>query len=46
MKLAQLRQGCLEDLKKVKELLEEGVLTEQEYQEEKQQILHCLKNLK
>ena len=46
MKLAQLRRGCLEDLKKVKELLEEGVLTEQEYQEEKQQILHCLKNLK
>jgi len=30
MKLAQLRQGCLEDLKKVKELLEEGVLTEQD----------------
>lgn len=45
MKLAQLR-SCLEDLKKIKELLEDGVLTEEEYQEEKQTILNSLKNFK
>ena len=46
MKLMQLRQSCLEDLKKLKELLEEGVVTEEEFVQEKQQILSCLKDLK
>ena len=46
MKLMQLRRSCLEDLKKLKELLEEGVLTEEEFVQEKQQILSCLKDLK
>ena len=45
LKAAQLRQGCLEDLKKVKELLEDGVLT-QEFDEEKRRILETLKSLK
>lgn len=43
LKAEQLRRGCLEDLKKVKELLEDGVLTESEYEEEKKRILKSLK---
>ena len=46
LKAAQLRRGCLEDLKKVKELLEDGVLTQQEFDEEKRRILGTLKSLK
>ena len=46
LKAAQLRRGCLEDLKKVKELLEDGVLTQQEFDEEKRRILETLKSLK
>ena len=45
LKVASLRRSCLEDLKKLKDLLEEGVLTETEFYEEKKQILSTLKNL-
>lgn len=45
MKAANLRRGCLEDLKKLKDLLEDGVLTESEFNLEKQQILRTLKNI-
>lgn len=41
-----IRRSCLEDLKKLKELLEDGVLKEDEYMEEKQQILATLRGLK
>ena len=46
LKAAQLRRGCLEDLKKVKELLEDNVLSQQEFDEEKKRILGSLKTLK
>ena len=46
MKLASIRRCCLKDLKKLKELLEDGVLSEREFTEEKQQILGTLKGLK
>ena len=46
LKAAQLRRGCLEDLKKVKELLEDNVLSQQEFDEEKKRILGPLKTLK
>ena len=42
MKMATLRRGCLEDLRKLKELLQDGVLTEIEFNREKQQILSVL----
>jgi hypothetical protein len=42
MKKAALRRSCLEDLKKLNELLQEGVLTETEFANEKQRILHTL----
>jgi hypothetical protein len=40
---SQLRRSCLEDLKKIKELHEEGVLTEEEFFEQKACILNSLK---
>ncbi len=46
LKTAQLRRSCLDDLKKIKELHEDGVLTEVEYLEEKKSILNSLKTLK
>ncbi len=46
LKKTTIRCSCLEDLKKLKELLEDGVLTETEFTEEKQQILTTLKSLK
>ena len=45
LKTAQLRSSCLEDLKKLKELYEEGVLTQIEFTEQKESILRSLKNL-
>ena len=46
MKTATIRRNCLEDLKRLKDLLEDGVLTEDEFMEEKWQILDTLKGLK
>ena len=46
MKSATIRRSCLDDLKKLKDLHEDGVLTEEEFQEEKQQILATLRSLK
>ncbi len=46
LKTAQLRWTCLDNLKKIKELHEDGVLTEMEYLEEKKSILNSLKTLK
>ena len=40
LKFAQLRRNCLEDLKRVKELWDDGVLTQEEFEEEKQHILN------
>ena len=45
MKTATIRRSCLEDLKRLKDL-EDGVLTEDEFMEEKRQILDTLKGLK
>ena len=41
-----IRRSCLDDLKKLKELLDDGVLDEEEYTDEKQRILATLKGLK
>ena len=38
LKFAQLRRNCLEDLKRVKELWDDGVLTQEEFEEKKQHI--------
>ncbi len=46
LKVSHLRRNCLEDLERLKKLTEEGVLTEQEFIEEKGQILATLKNLR
>ena len=46
LKFAQLRRGCLEDLKRIKDLRDDGVLTEVEYTDEKEHILTCLRGLK
>lgn len=46
LKVTVIRRSCLEDLKKLKELFEDGVLTETEFVEEKQHILATLKGLK
>ena len=46
MKTATVRRSCLEDLKRLKELLDEHVLTEEEFLQEKRQILSTLKTLK
>ena len=45
LKFAQLRRNCLEDLKRVKELWDDGVLTQEEFEEEKQHILNSLKSM-
>ena len=42
MKMASLRRGCLEDLK-LNELFQDGVLTQREFDVEKQQILQALR---
>ena len=46
MKTATIWRSCVEDLKQLKDLLEDGVLTEDEFTEEKRQILDSLKSLK
>lgn len=46
MKTATIRRSCLEDLKRLKDLLEEGVLTSEEFADEKQHIIDTLKSLK
>ena len=46
MKLAHLRRSCLEDLKRVKDLHDDGVLTDREYADEKERILESLRGLK
>lgn len=43
MKMASLHRGCLEDLKKLNELFQDGVLTQTEFDIEKQQILQTLR---
>ena len=45
LKVASLRRSCLEDLKQLKDLLDDGVLTEIEFSNEKQQILSTLKKI-
>ena len=39
LKAVSIRRSCLDDLKKAKELFEDEVLTEKEFQEEKERIL-------
>jgi len=46
LKVTVIRRSCLEDLKNLKELFEDGVLTETEFTEEKQHILATLKGIK
>ena len=43
MKVASLRRGCLEDLKKLNELFLDGVLTQTEFDDKKKQILQALR---
>lgn len=45
LKYAQLRRSCLEDLKSLKDLYQEDVLSEAEFIEEKSRILSTLKTL-
>ena len=42
MRSVTIQRSCLDNLKKLKELYEDQVLTEEEFQEEKQQILATL----
>ena len=44
-KYAQLRRSCLEDLKALKDLYQDNVLSEAEFNEEKARILSTLKTL-
>ena len=46
LKMATLRRNCLDDLKKLKELFEDNVLSEEEFTEEKKHILASLQGLK
>ena len=46
LRVTVIRPSCLEDLKKLKELFEDGILTETEFMEEKQHILATLKGIK
>ena len=45
LKAVSLRRSCLEDLKKAKELHEDGVLSQEEFQEENKRILDMLREL-
>ena len=45
MKYAQLRSSSLEDLKMLKSLYEENVISESEFADEKERILSTLKSL-
>ena len=46
LKMTTIRRSCLDDLKKLKELLEDRVLSEAAFCEEKEHILATLKGLK
>ena len=46
VKTATIRQSCLEDLKRLKDLLEDGVLTEDEFMEEERQIFGYFERFK
>lgn len=46
LKVTTIRRNCLDDLKRLKDLLEDDILTEKEYEEEKKQILATLKILR
>ena len=45
LKVVTLRRSCLDDLRRVKDLYEENVLTNEEFSDEKQRILGMLKGL-
>ena len=45
LKTTTIWRSCLEDLKRLKDLHDNGVLTDEEFAEEKQQMLASLKNL-
>ena len=45
LKVVTLRRSCLDDLRRVKDLYEENVLTDEEFSDEKQRILEMLKCL-
>ena len=45
LKAVSLRRSCLEDLKKAKELHEDGILSQEEFQEENKRILDMLRGL-
>ena len=43
---ARIRRSCLEDLKSLNELYQEAALSETEFLERKEKILHMLKEIK
>ena len=43
LKVVTLRRSCLDDLRRVKDLYEENVLTDEEFSDEKQRVLGMLK---
>ena len=45
MRSAKLRRSCLDDLKLLKDLLQENVLSEAEFSEQKENILRTLKEI-
>lgn len=45
LKAVSIRRSCLDDLKRVKELVEDNILTEAEFTEEKDRILKTLRGL-
>ena len=46
LKMTNIRRNCLDDLKKLKELFEDHVLTEEEFKEEKKHILDTLNGIR
>lgn len=46
LETSRIRCSCLEDLERLQKLKEDGVLTEEEFTEEKAQIMVTLKNLR
>lgn len=45
MQVASVRRSCLEDLRRVKDLYADGILSETEFMSEKEQILKVLKDI-
>jgi len=45
LKAVSIRRSCLDDLKQVKELVEDNILMEAEFAEEKDRILKTLRGL-